>query len=237
MKHEAFILVMLHNAECEMRGAVPAVRVDWEAWLKRKPTEAEAVGLSRTLAALEERGLLRRLPQRLVILTKAGCERAMVLKEAEELVECMPKAAADGGEKLAPMDASALDGSGLSALLADSPSIELPPAQTATRDDVEDFINAIDDESSPESNTSLCEYDEPEEVEPSEPEVRAAQIKAAVDDAPQSPPELTEADFGLPPAPLPPATVSPYERKPIRLSDLQRKKPERWTLLWSSNDP
>jgi len=231
MKHEAFILVMLHNAECAMRGAVPAVRVDWEAWLKRKPTEAEAVGLSRTLAALEARGLLRRLPQRLVVLTKAGCERAMALKEAVELVECMPKVAADEG----PMDASALDGSGLSALLADSPSIELPPVQTATRDDVEDFSNAIDDESSPESNTSLCEYDEPEDVEPAEPEVRAAQMKA--DDAPTSPPELTEADFGLPPSPLPPATVSPYERKPIRLSDLQRKKPERWTLLWSSNDP
>jgi DNA-binding CsgD family transcriptional regulator len=90
--------------------------------------------------------------------------------------------------------------------------------------------------------TPCVEYDEPDERNSAEPEPeREPAVTDTVADAPQSPPELTEADFGLPPErpapPVVPAPVSPYERKPMRLSEMRPKKPERWTLIWSSNDP
>lgn len=125
-----------------------------------------------------------------------------------------------------PISAEKLDGSELSGLLDEPAPVE--------EEQPDGGLEAAHDESPPESNTSLCEYDEPEE----EPESPAP--NPAVDDAPTSPPELTEADFGLPPErPAPPVAtspVSPYERKPMRLSDMRPKKPERWVKLWSSNE-
>ena len=58
------------------------VRIEYAVWLGRRPTPAEAVHLSRNMASLEERGLVRRMFGRRAVLTSAG--RA-VAKEMDPL--------------------------------------------------------------------------------------------------------------------------------------------------------
>ena len=70
-------------------------RVDFTAWLGRKPTPAARVALSRALSRLEKRGLVVRLPGRRAVLTRAGSVAAAAGQEASRPEPAMSLTPAD----------------------------------------------------------------------------------------------------------------------------------------------
>ena len=77
------------------RRKYAGTRVDFTAWLGRRPTASEQVAMSRSVARLVRRGLVLRLPGRRAVLTKAGLAAAAAGEEGSRPEPAMSLTPAD----------------------------------------------------------------------------------------------------------------------------------------------